>query len=298
MSASGNELHGWETWETLGRWKREGARVLTAVLGDGGLARREAEWILRHVLRLDAAAFIEQGETRVETSAGEVLARAFQRRMAGEPLQYVLGVTEFMGLELRTTPQALIPRPETEGLVQQVLHRIPPQDEGAVLDLGTGSGCIVLAILAARSHLRGVAVDISPDALALAHENARDHGLLNRVAFFQGDLFAPLPQGSLFQVIVSNPPYIALEEKPSLPGDVVDFEPHEALFSRDQGLYHLRAITREAPRFLAAEGLLVLEIGEAQGPAVREMLEPGVWSKVTIEKDLTGRERYAMATLK
>ena len=217
------------------------------------------------------------------------------RRISGEPLQYILGSTEFFGLKLAVTPEVLVPRPETEGLVQHVLDFLPLGEYGPVADIGTGSGCIALALAKERPRLQVAALDISAPALDVARENAARLGLGN-VEFFQGDLTAPLRNFQKpLRVLVSNPPYVGFHEKGDLPTDVVDHEPHLALFSEGGGLAVIERLILEAPEYLSSGGMLAMEIGETQGSDVMGIFSNKLWSSVQIEKDLTGRDRYALA---
>jgi release factor glutamine methyltransferase len=215
-------------------------------------------------------------------------------------MQYLLQDVDFSGLRLEVRPGVFIPRPETEGLVERVLALLPDR-EGRVADVGTGTGAIALALAAARPRLRVLATDISADAIRQARRNAKRLSLSERVQFVRGDLIAPLErkwEGALLAV-VSNPPYIAFAERKILPPDVVDYEPHEALFAREHGLAVIRRLARSAVKLLEPGGLLALEIGEGQGDRVGRVLEgAGHWVAIRIERDLAGKDRYALARRK
>jgi release factor glutamine methyltransferase len=222
------------------------------------------------------------------------------RRLRGEPVQYITGRAAFRSLDLAVSPSVLIPRPETEGLVEAVLGVL--RDEQArwprprVLDLGTGSGAMALAIAVECPAASVTATDASSEALALARVNAEACGVVERVQWAHGHWFEPLAADERFEVVASNPPYIADGERPSLPRDVRDFEPEEALFAGASGLEALREIVDEAPRHLVADGLLALELAEARAHEVAGWLEGARdWRQVSLRDDLAGRPRVVLA---
>jgi release factor glutamine methyltransferase len=214
---------------------------------------------------------------------------AVERRAAGEPLAYAAGRAGFRTLMLRTDARALIPRPETEGLVERVLARVPG---GRVADVGTGTGCIALSLRAEGAYTQVVAVDLSAAALALARENARAIGLA--VDFLRGDLTAPLGEGRL-DALVSNPPYLTEREYAELDGAVRDWEPRLALPSGADGLEATTRLLGDGRRVVRPGGLVALEVDCARaGEAARRAAALG-WTDVTVEADLFGRERYLLA---
>src|SRR5690606_4258090 len=213
-------------------------------------------------------------------------------RAAGEPVAYLTGRRGFWTLDLAVTPDTLIPRPETELLVEQALQRLGSEAEARVADLGTGSGAIALAIAAERPLARVAAVDRSAGALAVARANALAHGLEGRVEFLAGDWFAPL-QGRRFDLVVSNPPYIA-EGDPHLARGDLRYEPAPALASGPDGLDAIRTIVAAAPRHLLPGGWLLLEHGFDQGAAVRGLLEARGFAEVATVPDLEGRDRVSL----
>lgn len=222
------------------------------------------------------------------------------RRIAGEPVQYVTGRAAFRDLDLLVDPRVLIPRPETELLVEAVLEHLARGDWSRrpprVLDLGTGSGCIALAIAQEFPAARVTAVDASEGALAVARANAAALALDARVAFASGHWWDAVPEEERFDVIVSNPPYIAHDEAADLPTDVRDHEPHAALFAEDDGLADLRTIVEGAPRHLYTGGLLALELAEMRATAVASWLEGAHdWHEVELRDDLAGRPRMLLA---
>ena len=259
-------------------------------------ARFEAELLLAHALsteRLELYLHPERVLTPEERARFRELIR---RRRAGEPLQYLLGEVEFMGLKLRVNERVLIPRPETEGLVELVLREFKPGEERGrglrVLDLGTGSGAIAIALAQALPQSRVLAIDISTEALELAQENAQRNGIGN-VEFRHSDWFSKVTEE--FDIIVANPPYVAREEAEALPREV-RAEPREAWDGGPGGLEHLKRIIADAPKHLVAGGRLYLEIGAGQGAAIRESaLATGAFDPVEVLRDLAGRERYLWA---
>lgn len=262
----------------------EGARALP---GDG--ARREATLLLRHALGTSEAWLVAHAADPVEDRVATAFRTLVERRARGEPVAFLTGARGFHALELHVTPDVLIPRPETELLVDQALQRIPDAD-CAVADLGTGSGAIALAIAKARPRARVVATDASEAALQIARANAERLGLRN-VEFAQGDWCAAL-RNDHFELIVSNPPYIA-EGDPHLHEGDLRFEPRGALASGPEGFGAIRIIVRDARAHLHPGGWLLLEHGFGQGPAVRELLAAHGYTEVLTERDLEGRERVS-----
>ncbi|MFP4069565.1 MAG: peptide chain release factor N(5)-glutamine methyltransferase [Opitutales bacterium] len=213
-----------------------------------------------------------------------------KRRASREPLQYIVGWTEFSGLKLKLDRRALIPRHETEELLELVMERLadPPR---RILDLGTGSGALSLALAAKYPGAEVLAVDASAEALALARENAEALDLGGRVRFLEGDWFVPVPAGDRFDLIVSNPPYLTEEEMTTAEPEVSEHEPKTALVSGADGLDDLRAILRAAPPFLAPGGLLALETGIAQGAALDRIADQAGLQGERLD-DLSGRPRF------
>jgi release factor glutamine methyltransferase len=228
--------------------------------------------------------------------------RAFvRRRLKREPLQYVLGHAAFRRLELQVDRRVLIPRPETEVLVGEVIDwlkktgRLEAGQRGVVLDLGTGSGAIALSV-AQETGARVVATDASADALAVACANARRLGLESELELRAGSLWEPIRSDERFVAIVSNPPYVADADRASHMPEVRDWEPESALFAGPDGLDVIRAIVAQAPAHLEAGGLLALEVGADQAAAVSELCaRQGDYHSIRIRKDLAGRERVVLA---
>lgn len=223
----------------------------------------------------------------------EALRPLVKRRASREPLQYIIGTTEFYGLTLKVDPRALIPRHETEELVDHIVERLaapPPR----ILDLGTGSGALALALASKFPDADVTAIDQSGEALALAAENAEALGLAERLTVLQGDWFAPLPEGSQFDLIVANPPYLTEAEMQTAAPEVVGHEPAEALVSGRDGLDDLRRILGAAKDYLAEGGLLALETGIAQHATLKQLAQDNGLSGESLE-DLSGRSRFFFA---
>jgi len=241
-----------------------------------------------HVTGLTRTALITRGGEALSTEQEARLRELIERRRKGEPVAYLTGRREFWSLELTVTPDVLIPRPETELLVEQALVRIPPDATRRIADLGTGSGAIALAIASERPHCRVTATDASPAALAVARGNARRLGIGN-VEFREGEWFAPLA-GLTFDLIVSNPPYIATADPHLMQGDV-RFEPRAALVSGGDGLDAIRLIAVQASAHLQHGGWLLLEHGYDQAAAVRAILGTNGLTDITSVADLAGHAR-------
>lgn len=253
---------------------------------------REAEWLLEHVTGLPRSGQLAQLNSDLPADQCATLESLVARRTQGEPLAYVLGEQHFWTLRLKVTPAVLIPRPETELVVERALQHLTPQHDTRVLDLGTGSGAIALAVAQERPRSQLLAVDQSMAALAIARENAELNRIGN-VTFRQSDWFAAVPQ-ERFEVILSNPPYIA-EGDPHLEAAVRAYEPHAALISGSDGLDAIRHIVRQATEFLAPGGWLVLEHGWQQAGAVRQLLESAGLCSVASHADLAGHLRVTEA---
>jgi len=253
-------------------------------------AQRECELLLMHALGVGRAWLYAHADDEVAPVFMGQFNCYVSRRAAGEPLAYITGRREFFSLDLAVTTAVLIPRAETELLVELALQKIPQGEKVDVADLGTGSGAIALALARARPHARVRATDASADALAVARGNAERLGIGN-VEFAQGDWCAALDDAR-FDMIVSNPPYIAAGDKHLGEGDL-RFEPAAALSSGVDGLDAIRAIARDAPAHLEPGGWLLLEHGCDQGAAVRALLEQCGFDEVMTMRDLEGRDRVS-----
>jgi release factor glutamine methyltransferase len=217
------------------------------------------------------------------------------RRLKGEPVSRIIGEKEFWGLSFRLNDATLVPRPETEMLVQRGLEVVGPLDHPKILDLGTGTGCIAISLLTEFSDLSAVAVDLSKDALDMARFNANRHGVGDRFETRQGSWFDPLEPGERFDLIISNPPYIESRAIGTLMVEVRDHDPRLALDGGPDGLRPYRAIAREAASFLKPEGVVLLEIGTGQGSAVTDIFAEAGFNRIEVEYDLNEHERMIVA---
>ena len=272
------------------------AQKAAALFAERGFenARLEAELLLAAVLGMKRLELYTQFDRPVQTAELERFRAYVRRRLRHEPLQYIVGDTQFRSLRLRVDPRALIPRPETEVLVGVVLAHLRNRDAAAVsvLDLGTGTGAIALSLLAEGDIARAVATDVSPDALELAAENAALLGLVDRLELRCGDLWEAVPPAERYHVIVSNPPYVDAAGAAALAPEVREHEPAMALFAPDGGRAVLDRIVAEAHAHLVQGGMLALELAPEQAAAIAErMTATGHFEAVTVTPDLAGRAR-------
>lgn len=250
----------------------------------------DARVLLRRVLGVSDAYLIAHSDQVLTDAQSELCAALAARRRAGEPVAYIVGAREFFSLEFKVTPAVLIPRPETETLVEFALERIAPDGARRVLDLGTGSGCIAISIAKHRAQAHVVAVDRSAAALAVARGNAERHAVTN-LEFTASDWFSALA-GQRFELIVSNPPYVAAGDPHLRQGDL-RFEPAAALATGSDGLECIRLIIASAPRYLSGGGWLAFEHGCNQAAHCRELLARAGFSEVFSRTDLAGIERVS-----
>jgi release factor glutamine methyltransferase len=254
-----------------------------SLLAESGLPPIEAQALAAHALGISRAALLAEPGRRIDAEAARRAERLFHRRRAGEPVAYVTGEREFHGLPLKVTPDVLIPRPETELLVDLALERLPNR-AGRVLDLGTGSGAVAVAIAHEAPDAEVVALDASAAALDVASENARRHGAVIR--FLLGNWFAGLA-GERFDVIVSNPPYVGTGDAHLAEGDL-RFEPEEALVGGVDGLDAIRAIVAGAKPHLVAGGWLLFEHGYDQAERCKSLLAMYGYAEIASWPDLAG----------
>ncbi len=264
--------------------------TITQMLATARLDPVDARALLRHALGVSDAYLIAHSGQALSDAQSESYAALVARRGAGEPVAYIVGAREFFSLEFKVTPAVLIPRPETEGLVEFALERIAPDSVQRVLDLGTGSGCIAISIARHRPRARVVAVDCSTAALAVAHENVQRHAVTN-LELIASDWFGALA-GQRFDLIVSNPPYVAVGDPHLAQGDL-RFEPAAALVAGGDGLDCIRLITASAPQYLASGGWLAFEHGYDQAARCRELLAEAGFGEVFSRADLAGIERVS-----
>lgn len=229
-----------------------------------------------------------------EPASGEALERLkamAERRLRGEPVVRILGAKEFFGLQFSLNAATLVPRPETELLVVRTLALLEGRHHKRILDLGTGTGCIAISVLTESPSATAVAVDAAGEALVCARANAEHHGVAKRLDAREGSWFEPLEAGDKFDVIVSNPPYIARKTIETLSPEVKDHDPRLALDGGPDGLEAYRTIFAQAARWLKPEGWVVVEIGADQGPQVRALLQKAGFEDVIVEKDLADLDR-------
>ncbi len=254
----------------------------------------EAELLLAHALGRPRGWLYAHADAAAGAAEAARFEALLERRGRGEPVAYLCGRRGFWTLDLMVTPDTLIPRPETERLVELALERLPHSGRVRIADLGTGSGAIALALASERPEALVAATDASPAALAVAGANARAAGLGN-VCFHAGDWFAALP-GQRFDLVASNPPYVADGDPHLLEGDL-RFEPSAALSSGSDGLDAIRRIVADAPAHLSPGGWLLLEHGWAQGAAVRALLQAAGFVEVGTRRDLEERDRVTLGRM-
>lgn len=250
--------------------------------------RLDAELLLAEILKLNRIGLYLNFDRPVQSDELAAFRALIERRARREPIAYILGRCEFWSLTFKVGPEVLIPRGDTETLVEAALKVLPP--DGTLLDVGVGSGAIALALAHERPDLSVEGIDLSPAALAIAAENAQALGVAARVTLRQGDLFA-LAGSRQYDVIVSNPPYIAVGEKATLMPEVRDFEPALALFAGEDGLDCYLALIPAAKELLKGSGTLLVEVGAGQAAAVAELFAVAGYTEIFTHRDLAGIER-------
>ena len=254
--------------------------------------------VLENVVNISPAKIKAFPATEISTPDNEIIANILTRLATGEPIQYILGYTEFYGLTFKVNSSVLIPRPETEELVEWIISSVGSSElaVGLFLDIGTGSGCIPISLKKNLPDAEVSAIDISPEALQTAKENAE----LNKVVvnFIQDDILNPKSEilNSKFEIIISNPPYVTLEDKKLMHANVTDFEPHTALFvPEDDPLIFYKAIADFAANHLEKGGLLFLEINESYGEQIVKLLNGKQFINIELRKDMSGKDRMIKA---
>lgn len=283
---------------TVGRLLEAGAVYLCRHGIESDEAQNLAEILLSEALQFNTPRLQIERDRVVEDTLVTRLREQFRRLANGEPIQYILGQWPFHEITLRTDARALIPRPETEVLVERILKSEVWTRATRIADIGTGTGAIILALAhAARgTNKRFTAVDLSPEALSLARENAEALGLTEVVTFVEGNGASGLESGA-YDIIVSNPPYIASRVVDGLPKHILDHEPRLALDGGEDGLDILRQIVLDGTQALRSRGRLFFEMGDEQGLAMQRILERAGYSDVVIAKDYAGHDRYAEGSL-
>jgi release factor glutamine methyltransferase len=257
--------------------------------------RRTAGVLLAHVLDVDRTHLLINSAEQVREEDYAVYLRFVERRAAGEPLQYITGHQEFYGLDFVVNPAVLIPRPETEFLVERVINLGNDSMESPLIaDVGTGSGCIAISAAVTLPSARVIATDISTAALEVARRNAARHDVANRIEFIQGDLLDPLAILRLensVDVLASNPPYVNEGRPDLIQREVRDWEPREALFGGDDGLEFYRRLLADGLKFVKSGGFLVCEIGYSQLDSITKIITALEWELVDVTRDLQGIPR-------
>jgi release factor glutamine methyltransferase len=264
-----------------------------------------AELLLLHVLGRDRAWLYAHPDEVIPSLDAHRFLSLILRRADGEPTQYITGKQEFWSLEFEVTPDVLIPRPETEHVIEVALDRLALRELRAgrkqtltgdglnIIDVGTGSGCIAIALAKELPAAHFVATDISESALAIARRNAARHSVADRTVFMQMNLLAPL--AGKYDLIVSNPPYVGRDEKETLAREVRDHEPELALYGGEEGYEIYADLITQAARALKQAGILVLELGHNSLPAVQPLLDAPAWTRVGVTNDLAGIHRVIAA---
>ncbi|HSE34312.1 MAG TPA: peptide chain release factor N(5)-glutamine methyltransferase [Pyrinomonadaceae bacterium] len=267
----------------------EALRKASEALSHAGVpeARKEARSLLAHVLDVDRTVLITEPDKPIAESSLSRFQQLVARRTTGEPAQYITGSQDFYGRRFEVTPDVLIPRPETEGLIETTVPFLSSAGLPFwICDVGTGSGCIAITLLCENPFAHAIGVDISEAALGVAKRNAKAHDVANRISFIRSDCFDALTHDVTFDLIVSNPPYVSSKVLPGLQREVREHEPRVALTPGDDGLAIIRRLINEAPPFLKPGGRLVIEIGFDQSDKIPGLLPPKVWQLERIESDL------------
>ncbi len=278
---------------TLGGVVRAAARRLEAAGLSAADARVDARVLARHAFALDEAGFILRELDPAPAGGLGRFTSLVARRATHEPVAYILGRREFFGRDFEVTPAVLIPRPETELIVELALARVPDRQAPlAIVDVGTGSGCLAITLALEFPRARVVATDVSPDALEVARRNAARHGVESRTEFRLASLLQDVARADL---VVSNPPYVPIDQRQRLPADVRDFEPATAVFAGPDGLEVIRSLAVQAAAVLPRQtGWLVFEFGWGQAPGVRALIEGmTAYADLAIAQDLQGIPRTA-----
>lgn len=253
--------------------------------------RLDAELIVAHALSFDRVKLYLDLDRPLSAPELADIRALLARRRKREPMAYLRGRREFYGRDMIVSPAVLVPRPDTETLVERALEILPKESAARVLDLCTGSGCIGVTLLAERPAITAVLTDLSRDALAIAKQNVDKYDLGARALLREGDLFAALEPGPPFDLIVANPPYLATRERAELEPDVREYEPAMALFAPDEGMAIVARIAEGSRAHLVPGGSLLLEIGASQGDIARAVFETAGLRDVRVHRDLGGRDR-------
>jgi release factor glutamine methyltransferase len=262
---------------------REGSQRLRA--GAVNEPQREAGSLLAHVLGRDRTFVIAHAGDAMRDAHYESFRLLIERRASGEPLQYLTGRQEFFKLDFEVSPAVLIPRPETELIIEAALELLRDDPHPLVIDVGTGSGCLAISLLHELPTARGVALDISTSALQVAGRNAARHGVADRLTLLESDCFSALKANESFSLIASNPPYVSDDELKELQREV-KYEPRSALAGGPDGLKIVRRLLKQARPFLRLGGHFVFEIGFGQSEAVKQLIDQSIWEILELRTDL------------
>lgn len=278
---------------TLASWMHE-AEIRLKKGSHPERARLDAESLLLHLVGRDRAFLIAHGDQELSAEGVVRYYALVERRLGGEPIQYITREQEFYGFPFHVNHHVLIPRPETEGLVERVLELAAGFERPRIVDVGTGSGAIAVTLAAKLAEATITAIDLSEDALEVARGNAERNGVEGEIRFVQGDLLTPLGPESM-EIVVSNPPYVPTTDRAALDKEVREFEPTLALFAGEDGLEIYRRLIPAAQKALVVGGWLALEIGYEQADAIRALLSASGFEKIMFARDLQGIERVATA---
>ena len=253
-------------------------------------ARLEAGSLLSHVMHRDRTFILAHPEHVLDSESLRIFQSLVVRRRAGEPLQYLTGHQEFYRLDFEVTPDVLIPRPESEAIVEVALELLSKDHQSTFADVGAGSGCLAISILSELPNTSGIGIDVSPAALSVARTNAQHHGVIDRLRLIESDLFSAIAADEQFDLIVSNPPYVPDDDLDSLQREV-SCEPRSALAGGPDGLLIVRRLLGEAPQHLRSGGHLVFEFGFGQHELLLTLIDHGVWGRIETRNDLQGIPR-------
>lgn len=252
----------------------------------------DARYLLLAAAKMDAAQLISADNSEIPEEVSKTFDAMGERRLKGEPVARILGEKEFYGHNFLLNKETLVPRPETELIVDVALERF--SRDGRLLDLGTGTGAIAITLLLEYPEASGVAVDLSKGALECAQQNAERHGVADRLTLLHGSWFDPVPPQK-FDLIISNPPYIGVDERDEMNAEALGFDPQMALFAADGGLAAYKAIIDRANEYLAGDGWLIFEIGYTQAEAVSQLLHDNGFGEIAKLSDLSGHDRAVLA---
>ena len=277
----------------------ENLKIAAATLRNADIAQpeREAASLLMFAIKRDRTFLFAHNEYELNEAESLAYSNLITRRQTREPFQHIVGKQEFYGLDFVVTPDVLIPRQETELLVEAAIELLKGRENARILDIGTGSGCIAVSILHNLPTVTATAVDISERALAIASKNAQTNGVAGRITFLRSDLYEALDSPK-FEIIVSNPPYIPAEDVATLQAEVRDFDPITALTDGADGLSIIRKIVADAPQYLDRNGSLLIEIGFGLAAAVAEMFDRKLWVEPVFIQDMQRIERIVKSEVK